>query len=170
MAGGQWYVFTSVSGVIHDPMINSIVQDPSGDDGGDKMQDESQPSDVCEFFFVIQKAHHRAACSKHNDDDASGSNGDEEGQTADGHQQLSQRRSSRAIKISTPFGLKAADQQPAKPRKAKRKAFHAPYQKLMPIVADHIQDVDMEESGSITATMSDPSCVDVPVSIFSSFA
>ncbi|KAG2045708.1 hypothetical protein BDR06DRAFT_978018, partial [Suillus hirtellus] len=49
-----------------------------------------------------------------------------------------------------------------KPVKPKKKAFHAPYQKLTPILTDDIQNVDMEASGCVTASARNSTCVDVP--------
>jgi hypothetical protein len=87
------------------------------------------------------------------------------GQTADEHQQPSQRRSVRPIQSSISH-LSGLASEPKKKLKPKKKAFHAPYQKLIPIFTDDIQNIDAEASDS---SVRNSPCVDVPVGIFPLF-
>jgi hypothetical protein len=101
---------------------------------------------------------------KHLDDHDNRSDGKKEGQTADEHQQPSQQRSAHSNKSIMPRVPSPAGEH-KKAVKSKKKAFHAPYQKLTPIATDHIQSVEMEISDCVAASTRNPTCVDVPVSI-----
>ena len=119
------------------------------------------------MVFLVYRAHHCETCDKQNNDRDNHSDGEEGGQSTNERPKSSLRQSRRVHKSSIPHAVQHAGKEAGKSRKPKRKSFHAPYQKLKPILTNYTQDVDMEASDCVAVSVSDVSCVDVPVSIIS---